>query len=199
MQPRRGHCHQHVALAHPVWAEHRIRFDDADTRPGQVVLVFAEDSRMLGSLPADEGAASPTAPLGDPTHDLGDPLRDEPAAGQVVEQEQRLCPAHDQVVGDHRNEVDPDRVVAAESLGDQQLGPHAVRGRGKQRAPPPRQIHGEQARKAAEPADNLGPGCHGDLGAQQLHRPLARLDVHTGGAVGHTPPRAGGNFRGGHG
>ena len=54
---------------------------------------------------------------------------DEPAHGQVVEEEQRLGPGADQVVDAHGHQVDADRVVAAGGPGHQQLGAHAV-GRG---------------------------------------------------------------------
>ena len=52
----------------------------------------------------------------------------------VVEHRQRLGADADHVVDVHRHAVDPDRVEAAELLGDQQLGPDPV---GRERDPGP--------------------------------------------------------------
>ena len=99
-----------------------------------------------------------TQPRATPAHDRGDPLRPDPPADHVVGHEQRLGPADDQVVDDHADQVDADRVVDAESLRDHHLGAHAVGGGGQQRPPHPGQPgRVEQPGEAAEAADDLGP------------------------------------------
>ena len=60
-------------------------------------------------------------------HSLGDrPV--EPAGRVVIEEDQRLGPAGDEVVDAHRHEVYADRVVTVQGLGDLKLGAYAVRG-----------------------------------------------------------------------
>ena len=55
-------------------------------------------------------------------------LRVELAAGEIVEEEQRLGALHDEVVDGHGDEVDADRVVPAGVDGDLELGADAVGG-----------------------------------------------------------------------
>src|SRR3546814_2691993 len=64
---------------------------------GHVVLVGAEQPRMLGGLAADQGATGLDTGLGDALHDRGDALRHDPARGDVVGQEERLGAADDEV------------------------------------------------------------------------------------------------------
>ena len=101
---------------------------------GDVVLVGLEQPGVLGGLAADQGAAGLDAGLGDALDDRGDPLGDDPAAGDVVGHEQRLGAADDQVVDDHADQVEADRVVDVHGLGDRDLGADAV-GRGGQQRP----------------------------------------------------------------
>src|SRR3546814_5161193 len=88
---------------------------------GHVVLVGAEQPRMLGGLAADQGATSLDTGLGDALHGRGDALRHDPARGDVVGQEERLGAADDEVVDEHADQVDADGVVLVERLGDGDL------------------------------------------------------------------------------
>ena len=92
----------------------RDALDDADAAAGEVELVRLEEAGVLGRLAADERGARLAAAGGDAADELGDADRIEPADGDVVEEGQRLgAGAHD-VVGAHRDEVDADRVEAAD-------------------------------------------------------------------------------------
>src|SRR3546814_3745416 len=71
------------------------------------------------------------AALGDTRDHRGRDLDIEPAAGEVVEEQQRLRRLHDQIVDAHRDQVDADRVVSARGGGEAQLRADAV-GRGDQ-------------------------------------------------------------------
>ena len=88
---------------------------------------------MLRGLAAHQRAAGLDARLGDALDDGRDPLGDHPAGGDVVGQEQRLGTAHDEVVDQHPDQVEPDRVVLVERLRDRHLGADAVGGAGQQR------------------------------------------------------------------
>ena len=65
-------------------------------------------------------------PRGDALDDVGGDVDVELAAGEVVEEEQRLGALHQDVVDAHRDEVDADGVVAVERERELELGAHAV-------------------------------------------------------------------------
>ena len=166
------------------WPRIVVLFDHAHTVGGQVVLVGAHHARVLRGLAAEQGAAGVAAAVGDARADLGDAVRHHLTAGDVVEQEQRLRAARDQVVDDHRDQVDADRVVDVHLLGDHQLGADAV-GRGREhRLLVLLDVEAEQAGEAAEPAQHLGPVGPLHLVLQQLHRLVPGVDGHPGIGVG---------------
>ena len=111
---------------HAMGAEHLVAVDDADAEPGEVVLVGRHHAGVLGGLAADQRAAGLHAAVGDAGDHLLDVGRVELADRDVVQEEQRLGARHDDVVDDHRDEVDADRVVAAQLPGELELGPDAV-------------------------------------------------------------------------
>jgi hypothetical protein len=51
-----------------------VRLDDAGRRARDVVVVHAEQARVLGRLAADERGAGELAAVGDAAHDVGDAL-----------------------------------------------------------------------------------------------------------------------------
>ena len=87
--------------------------DHADREAGEVVLAVGVEPGQLRGLAADEGAAGGLAAVGDAgDHPLGH-ADVQLARGEVVEEEQRLGAAHDEVVDVHGDQVDADRVVPA--------------------------------------------------------------------------------------
>ncbi len=122
----RGQAEDDVALAHVVLAQHFGRVHHAHAEAGEVVVVRGHDAGVLGHLAADEGAAGLAAPRGDAAHHLGHLLGAELAHRHVVQEEQRLGAGDHHVVGAHGHEVLAHGVVAAQTLGQGQLGTHAV-------------------------------------------------------------------------
>lgn len=139
---------------------------------------------MLGGLTADQRRTGLDARLGDALDDLRDRLRDHLAGADVVGHEQRLGAADHQVVDDHADQVEPDRVVPVHLLRDRDLGPDAV-GRRRQQRPPVRRQRGrvEQPGEPAEASDHLGTGRLGHPLLHQLDGPVPGLDVDSGGGV----------------
>ena len=86
---------------------------------GHVEVVLGHRPGVLGGLAPDQRAPRPHAAGRDRRDQLGEPLGVEPADGHVVEEEERLGPGADEVVDAHRDEVDPDGVVATHCLGHQ--------------------------------------------------------------------------------
>ena len=89
---------------------------------------------MLRRLAPEQCAAGDAAALGDAAHDVGDALGEHRAGCDVVGHEERLGAADDEVVDDHRDEVDADRVVDVEGLRDRDLRPDTI-GRGGEQRP----------------------------------------------------------------
>jgi hypothetical protein len=140
VRPSSGRHRQHdVAVADPVRAEHAVVLDHAGGRAGHVVLVGTQQPGVLGRLAAEQGAAGLGAGLGEALDHGGDPFGQEPAAGDVVGHEQGLGAADHQVVDHHAHQVEADRVVHVQGLGDRHLGPHAVGGGGQHGVPHPGQ------------------------------------------------------------
>src|SRR6266545_2011138 len=110
----------HRVQPHPARAEHHVGLDHADAGAGDVVLVRAHHPGVLGRLAAQQRAAGVAAAVGDAGADLGHPLGNDLAAGDVVQQEQRFGAARHEVVDDHGDQVDADRVVDVHLLGDDQ-------------------------------------------------------------------------------
>jgi len=174
-----------VAGADPGGAEQPVGLDHTGRGAGDVVLVRGQQPGVLGGLAADQRAAGHDAGLRDALDDRGDPLGDDPAGGDVVGHEQGLGPADDEVVDDHADQVEADRVVDVHRLGDRDLGADAVGGGGQQRPLVPEQRGGvEQAGKATEPTDHLGPARLVDPDLHQLDRLVGRLDGDAGCGVG---------------
>ena len=185
VQPGGGHPDQHVAGPHPVRAEQLVGLHDAGRGPGDVVLLRAQQPRVLGGLPAHQGRVGRGAGRGDPAHDPGDPLRDHLAAGDVVGHVQRLRADHHDVVHDHAHQVPADGVVDLQGLGDCDLGAHPVGG-GRQVGLAVAAQRGEvvQPGEAADAADHPGPvrGLHGLF--HEVDGAVPGLDVHAGLGVG---------------
>ena len=138
---------------------------------------------MFGGLAAQQRAAGDDAAVGDARHDFADAFGHGATDRDVVLQEQRLGAAHHEVVDDHRDQVEADRVVLVHRLRDRQLGADAVGRRRQQRfavTAPQREQPGETAEAAA----HFGPG--GLLGQrfEQFDGAVTRLDVHPGRCVG---------------
>ena len=132
--------------------------------------------------PPTSAAPAVRQPAATRPDELGDALGHEPADRDVVEERERLgAGAHD-VVGAHRDEVDADRVEAADRLGDRGLGPDAV-GRGDEERLAVAGRDRDRATEPTEAADDLGPPRRVDVGAHQVDGAVARRDVHARSAV----------------
>ena len=134
VEAARLHRHEDVARPDPAGPQQPVGLHHPGGRPGDVVVVGTEEPRVLGGLAADQRAAGLDAGLGDALDDGRDPLGYDAAGGDVVGHEEGLGAADDQVVDDHADQVEPDRVVDVHGLGDGDLGADAVGGGGEQRA-----------------------------------------------------------------
>src|SRR5699024_4982320 len=169
----------------PFRAEHVVRLDDAGDGPGDVVLLLPEQPRVFGRLAPDEGGSGDPARLGDPADDVRDPFGNDFAARDVVGHEQGRGADDDDVIDDHPDEIETDRVVNIHRLGDRYLGAHAVGG-GREVG---LAVGGQRGRvpktgEAAEAADDVARVGRAHGFAHELHGAVAGLRVDAGGFVG---------------
>jgi hypothetical protein len=126
MRAAGGEAQQRVAGLDGPAVDDSVLLDHADAKPGEVVLAFRVHAWHFRGLPADQRAARLLAALGDAAdHAHGDRLV-ELAAGEIIEEEERLGALHEHVVHAHRHQVDADPVVASERECELQLGADAV-------------------------------------------------------------------------
>jgi len=155
----------------------------ADGKAGEVVLAGRVHARHLGSLAANQRTASQLATLGDALDHVGGGVDVELAAGEVIEEEQRLCTLHQDVVDAHRHQILADGVMLVQLEGKLELGAYAIGARHQHRLLELlRQL--EQRAEATDAAQHLG--AHGALGEglDAVDQRVAGFDVHTGVAVG---------------
>src|SRR5690606_36124366 len=185
-----GDAQQHVAGA-DLGAVQQLRLlHRADGEAPQVVLARRVHVGHLGGLAADQGAAGLLAAAGDAA-DHGDRgVHVQLAGGEVVEEEQRLGALDQDVVDAHGDQVDADGVVAAQLLGQLELGAHAV-GAGDQDRLAVLAGQVEQGAEPAQPAHHLGAEAAPHQRLDPLDDLVAGVDVHARVAVGQGSGRRG--------
>ena len=168
----------HIAGLHGVIAQDLFLVHDAHGKTGQIVLVLRHHARVLGRLAAHQRAIGLHAALGHALDDLGDLFRDVAAAGDVVQEHQRLCTGADDVVDAHGHTVDADGVVLVHDHGDLQLGAHTVGAGDQHRVLVAGAVQFKQAAKAAQPADAVLVHGAGHILLHQFDRTVTGGDVH---------------------
>ena len=157
--------------------------DNADGEARKVIVVGRHGAGMLGGLAADERAAGLHAALSHAGNERRDLLRLVLADGDVVEEEDGLCAAADDVVDAHGDTVDADGVVLVHQLRDALLRAHTVRARDEHRLAHTGEIGREQAAKAADIGHNAWDHGALDVLFHQLDALVAGLDIHAGVTV----------------
>src|SRR5205085_296931 len=112
----------------------------------------------------------------------------------VVEEDDWLRAAHDDVVDAHRDEIDPDGVVASARERELELGADAV-GPGDQHGLSVPLRYLEEPAESADAGEDFGPHGATGMGLEPLDESVAFVDVHAGVAIGqphggaHLSPR----------
>ena len=116
---------------------------------------------MFGRLAAHKCRSRLGACVGDALDDGGDALGNDLSAGDVVGHEEGARAGHNDVVNDHAHEVEANRVVLVDRLGQGDFGAHAIRTRGQQWVPVfLEKTDVEEAGESANASDNFGSvGC----------------------------------------
>jgi hypothetical protein len=113
---------------------------------------------MFSGLAAEQSHASLFASFGNTANDVSDNVWFDLAGRYVVSEKQWFGAAHDDVIGDHRDEIDTDCVVNAHALCDDNFGAHAVSASRKKRAAEFGECAGiKQAGESTEVTNNFRP------------------------------------------
>ncbi len=172
-----------VAGAHPIGAEKFICLDDAGARTCDVVFIGIEQTGVFRGLTSDECAPGDLATARDARDDRRNAFGHDLAGGDVIGHEQRLGPADHEIVDDHSDQVETDRVVDVHPLCHSDFRAHPIGGCGQQRAAVMRQCgYIEQAGESTEVTDDLRPGGTGDRFTHEGDRAFTGLDIDTGSA-----------------
>ena len=178
-----GQGNDHITGPHPGIVDDLLLIHNSHAEACQIVVIHGHHAGMLRRLTADEGGTGLDAALGHTAYDFRNTLRHILAAGNVIQEKQRLCAAADYVIDAHGHTVDADGIVLVQEHGDFQLGTHAV-GTGNQNG----LLHtGDgQAEAAAEAAHIVqapfipGPG---NVLLHEFHGLVTGSDVYTGSGV----------------
>ena len=183
METARTQAHEHVAFHDAVGTDHLRAIDNAHGEARQVVIVGIHNAGVLGHFAADKRATRLTAAFRDAAHNLGDMFLLQLANGDIVQEEQGLGAARQNIVHAHGDQVDAHGVMLADELGDLELRAHAVGARNHKRL-----FHAlecrrrEQAAEASDIAHDLGTirGMHGVFNGVDRSRALFDIDARVG-------------------
>ena len=93
---------------------------------GQVIVVLCHHARVFCRLAANQGAAGTDTALCNAAHNVSNLLGDIFAAGNIIQEEQRLGAAADDVIDAHGNTVDANGIMLVKKHGNFQLCSHPV-------------------------------------------------------------------------
>ena len=129
VEAARREADQRVAFADGRSVDHLVAFDDADAETDELEFAFRVHAGHRGGLAAEQCTARALAAFGQAAQRVGGDLGVEPAHRDVVEEDDGLGALDDEVVHDHRDAVDADRVVAPDLRCELELRADTV-GRG---------------------------------------------------------------------
>ena len=181
MQTAGGKADGDIAIGYPLAVYYLIFFHGADDKTDQVVVPSGVYTGHLGRLAADKGTADPLTGFSQPLDNRLYLIRQKPAHGDVIEEEEGLGAAGEDVVDAVIDQVGADGVIPVQGIGYFKLGANPV-GAGNQH----RLLESLQLEK---PAEQPGPGQ--DLGAQgapgmlcnKLLEPVGGIDADAGGII----------------
>ena len=178
-----GQSQDHIPRPHGGRVQDGVLLHDAHGETGQVIVLRGHGAGVLGGLAADEGAARLAAALRHAGDQLLHPGGVVASDGQVIQEEEGLCPAADDVVDAHGHAVDAHGVVLAHELGDALLGAHTVGPGDQDGLAHPGGIRGEEAAEAADAGEDAGGKGPLHVLSHALHALIPGLDVHARLAV----------------
>jgi len=126
MEAVRRQAEYHISLGDGRAIDELLPLSETDAEAGHVELPGIIQPGHLGHLAAHQGAARLAATLGHTRHHLGHLRRDQPAHGDIIEEEDGPGSDGEHIVDRHGHEIDTHGVKPARLLGEEDLGAHAV-------------------------------------------------------------------------
>ncbi len=126
MYTRRGECNNCVAALNRFVVKNFIAVNYTDSEAGEVVVVIRHHTRMLSGLTADECAVCLYTAFCHARNDFRNFFGNVFAAGNIIEEKQRLCAAANDIVDAHCHTVHADGIVLVEKHCNFQLSADAV-------------------------------------------------------------------------
>lgn len=145
----------------------------------QIVFVLRHKTRVFRSFAPYKSAACLNAALGNSRNDLGYLFGAVFSAGDIIQKEQRLCSAADNVVDAHRNAVDTYGVVLIHNKRYLYFCSHPVCSRNENRLAHTGQIGCEQSAEPAYPRYYTACGSPCNMGLHKLHSLIACGNVYS--------------------
>ena len=195
MEAARREADDGVAGCAPRAVDQVVACDEADACPGEVELGVTVDARQLGRLAADQHAARGAADLRSALDEVGDLFELDVGRRDVVEEEERLGAAAEDVVDAVGGEIHAAVTERAGAAVEEELRADAVGRRGEQ-APVVECVEaGElaEARRAggldggAQPPDDGVRGGEGDAGGLVRLRSVLCQEYESTSPPGWTP------------
>ena len=175
---RGGNAHKHVSGSDLFARDQILLIHHTYRKSGKIVLLLRHQSRMLRRLAADQRCLRLHTSFCHTAHDRGDLLRKVPAAGNIIQEEQRLPAGTHHIVHTHGHTVDSHRVMLIHQKRQLDLRSHAIR-TGQQH----RMLHlldliqTKGARKSAQSAQHFRTHRFFHMLLQQLHRLITGLNI----------------------
>ena len=126
MWPAGRNAHDRIARRNGAAVDNALAFHYADTETSEIVLTGGIHVRHLCCFTSDQRGPGLLASVGDTANDAGGNLDIELAAGEIVEEKQRLGALYEHIVDTHGDQIDANRVMLVQHLGQLQFGADAV-------------------------------------------------------------------------
>src|SRR5262245_35322122 len=186
MQSRGCQPDDNVTVGNVAARQYCVALNGADRETGEVIVLALIDARHLRRLAADQGASRLAAAMADAFNDGGRGLRLKFPASVIIKKEEGLGALHYEVIHAHCDQINADGVVAAGFDCNLELGADAVGCRDQYRVAVANPLELEQSAKSADFGICARTGGSADQVLDQLHHPIAGIDINTGLRVSQT-------------
>jgi len=164
--------------------DYLFALNGADAKSCQVVFTIRIHVRHLGRFATDQGSASLVTSFGNACDHTGCNLDVKPPAGEVIEEKQRFRALNEHVIRAHGDEIDADRVMLVQLMGQHQLGADTVGAGYQDRFPVAARRQGKEATKATKACKHFGPLCAFDERLDTIDEIVAGVDINSGILIG---------------
>ena len=178
MHAARCDCNEDIAGFLRIGLEELLAVNDTDREAGKIIVIIGHHAGMLGSLAADQRTACLHAALCNALNDRCDFFREVLAAGDVIEEEQRLCTAANDIIDAHCHAVNTDGIVLIHQHCNLEFGTDAVRAGNQHRLFHALQIGQEQTAESADAVNRTGYSGSGDMLLHQLDSLVTGSHIH---------------------